>query len=152
MNTFSAGAMIRFGWDTFWKRPWFFVAVTVLIGIFSGISGHVTNVIGKPQSGTAVVVVGVGFLISFLIGLLIKMGSTHTYLKAHDNVEAVKFEDLWAPQHIVSFVIAAIFVAAIVIIGLILLVVPGIIWALRYGFVPYLVIDRGLDASSALSE
>jgi len=29
--SFTAGSAIRFGWETFKKRPWFFVGATIVI-------------------------------------------------------------------------------------------------------------------------
>jgi uncharacterized membrane protein len=47
-------------------------------------------------------------------------------------------------------VLACIITAVIVIIGIIMLIVPGIIFACRLAFVPYLVIDRKMEAMEAL--
>lgn len=149
MNTFSIGESIRFGWDAFWMRPWFFIGVSVLVCAISAIAGHFVS---SGAGAQAVIVVGSGYLISFLVNILVKMGVTNLFLKAHDAVGKVQFEDLWAPAHFVSFLIASILVVAIVIVGLILLIVPGIIFALRYSMTPFIVIDRGLDAMSALKE
>lgn len=148
MNTFSGSACVRFGWETFKKRPWFFVGITVLVAAISGISGQFTS----GYAGKTVVLIGAGFLVSFVVSLLVKMGTINVYLKAHTDAQSATFEDLWAPSRLVSFLIASVLVGAIVIVGLILLIVPGIIWTLRYSFVPYLIMDRGLNVSAALSE
>lgn len=47
-------------------------------------------------------------------------------------------------------VLACIITAVIIIIGIIMLIVPGIIFACRLAFVPYLVIDRKMEAMEAL--
>ena len=148
MNTFSASGAISSGWQTFKSRPWFFVAVTVLVGVISGITGQFT----KTGNGQTIILVGVGFVVTFVISMFVKMGTINVYLKAQQNAQAVRFEDLWAPQRAVSFILASLLVGVIVVIGLILLIVPGIMWALRYCFVPYLVMDKGLDVTAALSE
>ena len=46
--------------------------------------------------------------------------------------------------------IANIVVAVIVGLGIIMLIVPGIIFACRLAFVPYLVVDREMDVMDAL--
>jgi membrane-anchored glycerophosphoryl diester phosphodiesterase (GDPDase) len=49
-------------------------------------------------------------------------------------------------------VAANVVVGLIVGIGLIMLIVPGIIFACRLAFVPYLVIDREMELTEALNE
>ena len=151
MNTFSSGAAVSAGWKTFKSRPWFFVGVTVLVAVISGISGQVTNS-SHVGNGQTIILFGVGFVITIVISLLVKMGTINVYLKAQQDAQVVRFEDLWAPQRAVSFFLATLLVGVIVVVGLILLIVPGIMWALRYMFVPYLVMDKGLDVTSALAE
>ena len=34
---FTAGEAIRFGWETFMRRPWFFVGATLIIMLVSGL-------------------------------------------------------------------------------------------------------------------
>lgn len=128
------------------------VGVTVLTSVISGISGQLTSAVPSAPGETTVILVGAGFVISFVVSVLVKMGTINIYLKAHDNIEAAKFEDLWAPQRIVSFTLASLLVGVIVLLGMLLLVIPGIVWALRYSLVPYLVMDRGLDVGEALKE
>jgi hypothetical protein len=40
---FASGAAIRFGWETFKRRPWFFVGVTVVILLVSGLIEALTS-------------------------------------------------------------------------------------------------------------
>ena len=51
-----------------------------------------------------------------------------------------------------NIVLANLLVFAIVGIGMVLLVVPGIIFGCRLSFVPYLVMDRGLDPVAAIEK
>lgn len=48
--------------------------------------------------------------------------------------------------------LAAILTDIIIGIGLVLLIVPGIIFAVRLAFVPYLTTDKNMDAVSAIKE
>jgi uncharacterized membrane protein len=51
-----------------------------------------------------------------------------------------------------NIVLASLLVFAIVGIGMVLLIVPGIVFACRLSFVPYLVMDRGLDPVAAIEK
>ena len=51
-----------------------------------------------------------------------------------------------------SIVLANLLVFVIVGIGIVLLVVPGIVFACRLSFVPYLVMDKGMDPATAIEK
>jgi len=150
MNTFSGSACIRFGWETFKKRPWFFIGVFLVVGILSSGGRFQLN---DTNYGAATIALFIMAGIAFgVISILAKMGATQLALKAHDNAESATFGDLWAPHPFWKFVGASFVVAIIVGVGLILLIVPGIIWSLRYLFVPYLIMERKLSPFEALKE
>lgn len=151
MNTFSPGAMIRFGWETFKKRPWFFIGVFLVVSILTSSSSFKISENTQHAPGTIALFVVAGIAMA-AIQVLAKMGSTQLVLKAQENTELLTFGDLWAPHPFWKYIGASILVGIIVIIGFILLIVPGIIWALRYMFVPYLVMERKLKPFEALKE
>jgi len=151
---FSAGSCVRFGWDTFKKRPWFFIGAILLTIVVSGIASRVD---APPTTAsyvsTSLTLLGIaGALIGIVASILVKMGTIQFFLKAHDAPESAKIENLWAPHPFWTYIIASIVVGVIVVIGVILLIIPGIIWGLRYMFVPYIVMDKRLGVSAALSE
>jgi uncharacterized membrane protein len=152
MNTFSAKAMVRFGWETFKKRPWFFAGVQLIIIIISQIATEISSYADKTQTQEMLILALVGVFIGIVIQILLKMGTISFFLKAHEAPELLRVSMLWAPAYFGSYVLASIVVGLVVLVGLILLIVPGIIWALRYMFVPYLVVDRGLGYSEAMKE
>lgn len=80
-------------------------------------------------------------------------GSFYVYLRAARG-ETPEVNDLFAPfqRNYWQVVLASLLVAAIVVIGFCLLIVPGVILAVRLSFVPFLVVDEGLDALAALRE
>ncbi|OGG54886.1 hypothetical protein A3C20_03200 [Candidatus Kaiserbacteria bacterium RIFCSPHIGHO2_02_FULL_55_25] len=143
--------MLRFGWETFKKRPWFFIGVMAVIWVVSGVFSQMSSY-ANETSGAAVVFALVGVFVGVVGQLLVKMGTISFTLKAHDAPEAARFEDLWAPEKFWSYFLASILVGLIVVVGILLLIVPGIMWALRFMFVPYLIIDRKLDVSAAMRE
>lgn len=147
MNTFSIGESVRFGWDTFKKRPWFFVGVTLLLVIVSGIVSYVVEMFGKDGVPAAA-----GALVNIVFSTLVGMGTTAFYLKAYETPEAVESGALWHPNGFWRYFATTILAGVAVVIGLILLVVPGIIVAMMLIFASYIVIDRGLGPIEALQE
>lgn len=151
MNTFSTGAMLRFGWETFKKRPWFFIGITALVMILSGVASNLGSYDSHTQ-GALVVFALAGVFISIVGQTLIKMGMIAFSLKAHESPESARVRDLWAPDMFWQYLGASILVGLGVVLGLVLLIVPGIILALRWLFVQYLVIDRKLGVMDSLKE
>lgn len=154
MNTFSVGECFRFAWETFKKRPGFFVGATVFVSVISGI---IHRVFPFPSSTTPSSVLGL-VLVAAIIGLLlqafVKMGSINLLFKAHEDPASAHLSDLWYPawNTLLYYVGASILSGVIIVIGFILLIIPGIYFSLRFMFVPYFVIDKKLTPLDALKE
>jgi uncharacterized membrane protein len=146
------GGMLGFGWETFKKRGWYFAGVALFIAVVSGIASQLSAFLQQAPTGGALVIALALVFVSVVAQILIKMGSINFSLKAHDTPESVSLRDLWAPETFWNYLLASILVGLILIAGFILLVVPGVIWMLRYLFVPYLIIDRKLGVMESLRE
>jgi uncharacterized membrane protein len=146
MNTFSVGGAISFGWETFKKRAWFFVGLTLVILILTWLIGVITQYLNDT------VLTGVGTVVSMLVQTFVDLGATAILLKAHDSLESVKIQDLWHPRQYVIYFIATLLAGAAIMLGMILLIIPGIIVATMLMFVKFIVVDRNLGPIEALKE
>jgi uncharacterized membrane protein len=149
---FSTGSALRFGWETFKKRPWFFVGSTVVILLASALIDTFSGAIDATVGGSAEQPSLVATVINLGLGTLLGMGATAFYLAAHDNPEAVDLSALWHPQPFWKYLGASILYALAIVVGLVLLIVPGIIFALMFMFTTFIVIDRGLGPIEAMKE
>jgi uncharacterized membrane protein len=149
---FSTGSALRFGWETFKKRPWFFVGSTVVILLASGLIDAFSSAIDAAVGGSAEQPSVVGTVVNLGLGTLLGMGATAFYLAAHDNPDTVDLSALWHPQPFWKYLGASILYALAIVVGLVLLVVPGIILALMFMFTTFIVIDRGLGPIEAMKE
>jgi hypothetical protein len=130
---FSIGSSLRFGWETFKKRPWLFVGASFLLTLAYTIVGGISidcSVSGvdcsvPPKSPPTLI----GELVRLLVLTLIGMGATNFYLKAYDQLETVGLSSLWHPRPFLSYLAAAFLVGITIGIGFLLLIVPGIIFA-----------------------
>jgi len=159
MPTFSIGECIRFGWETFKKRPGILIGAIVLTTLIPSIPGilvpspEVMPGVPPPPPTTALLVATlVATLTSLVLGIFAAIGMTTLALRAHDDIASVKIGDLWNPQPFWRYLGAQFLVAIIIFVGLLLLVVPGIIAALGLLFVTFVVIDRGAGPINALKE
>ena len=154
MNTFSAGEMIKFGWETFKKRPWLFVAVTLAITIANSlVSRTFPGVSWTEQTGLLISTRYIaGTVINYLFQIFVAMGTIAFYLKAHDDVALAHMKDLWHPEPFVRYLGLSLLLLIILGIGFVLLIIPGIILSIMFQFAPYLVIDKGMGPIEALKE
>src|SRR5258708_6035831 len=145
---FSAGSCIRFGWDTFQKRPWFLIGAMLLYTLVVGVVSSALGEIGKVGAAVNVVTT----IVSWVLQMFAGMGMISFLLKAHDDIANVQLADFWHPQPFWYYVGACLLTFLVVIGGLILLIVPGIIFGIMYSFSTYLVIDRELRPLQAMRE
>jgi hypothetical protein len=144
-TTLSARACIRYGWETFKKRPWFFVGTTLLLTAISMI------IPGTDEYDPWSKIIAI-FIVSSLLNTFLELAAKHLALRAHDNVEGVRFKDLWRPDIYLPYLGASILVLLAVMAGFILLIIPGIIVGLGLSLTGYLVIDKGLGPVAAIKE
>ena len=147
----SAGSCYSHGWDRMWRYflELLLVIVVLFVAAFPLTWISISDEIGNYQ----------GFLPEFfalvywilLFGPL-KYGLAYAFLRASRN-ERLDTKDMLAPfGNYFNAVLANLLVMIVVGIGLVFLIVPGIILACKLAFVPYLVVDRRLDAIEAFKE
>ncbi|MEI6172767.1 MAG: hypothetical protein WCR01_03385 [Bacteroidota bacterium] len=93
-------------------------------------------------------------LFNFVYGILVLMpisyGASWVYLKAVRG-ESFRVQDIFfAYQSFGNIFLANVLVFFIVGAGMVLLIVPGIIFACKLAFVPYLVMDEKMEAVDAV--
>ena len=147
MNTFTAGSCIKFGWETFKKRAWFFIGSTALVLCALWILNMLGN--GTRDMGLLHLVIA---LIVYGLSVLIDMGMIAFFLKAHDDASSVKLADLYHARSFWNYLVAVVVVAILTVIGLVLLIVPGVILILMWAFVKFLIVERDIGAFDAMKE
>lgn len=93
---------------------------------------------------------------ALVYGLLVvapfEYGAKYLYLKAVRG-DAVEIKQIIKPfDNYLNVILANLLTGAIIIFGFFLLIIPGIIFAVKLSFVPYLVIDKGLDPVEAVKQ
>ena len=124
MHTFSIGESLRFGWETFKKRPAIFIGSAVIIAAISWFSGAIGGALDEGPAAA------LGSLVSVVISMFVGMGTIAFYLKAHDNVNQLQIADLWHPRpfwkYVGASILYALMVAAVVAPFLIAAAVVGV--------------------------
>jgi len=136
-----------------WRQMWKFFVELLLVGIISIIIG-IPNGMGAWVGDQVIVnILGIfGFIYSILIVGPVDYGVSFVHLKAARG-DKIEVQDMFeAFRNYLNAVLANILVGAIVVIGLILLIIPGIIFACKLVFTPYLVVDRKMEVVEAVKE
>ncbi len=87
----------------------------------------------------------------FLVAPL-KYGAAKVLLNIIRGGEIDMKELFYGFKDYLNIILANLLMSAIIGIGMVFLLVPGIIFACRLAFVPYLVVDKKLDAVKAVEE
>lgn len=149
MNTFSIGESLTFGWETLKKRPLMIIGAFAVAFIVSTV---ISTLLDPGKDAPLTLMTFLMGAASFIVGLMVELGLTTFSLRAHDSVETVQINDLWNPGAFFRYVIGQVAVGLIVIVGLILLIVPGIIFALMFLFTSYLIVDKHMKPFDAIKE
>ncbi len=148
MPVFSIQESIVFGWNEVKNRFFLFIGLFILT-LGSDIAGQFFL---RSWSDKAYVLAVVLFLFFLVIGLFLRLGFLRAVLDRVDGKE-VSFDRLLIEyRHVLSFLVAGFIYACAVVVGLMLLILPGIFIAVALSFFPFLMIDRNLGPFASLKE
>jgi len=145
---FSMNGAIKFGWNTMKSHFWFFMAVIIISILLNMIPDVMAGMFQESAPILAVII----NIASLVIGIIIQMGLFKIALKLCDD-EKVVISDLFSCTSLfLKYILGAIIYGLIVFAGMIILVVPGIIWAIKFQYFSYFIIDKKLGPIKALKE
>ena len=140
---------LKWGWSAFKEHFGFLVGTTIFIIGASMLFSYLTDDIN--QSGEVLPILLLNTLF-WVASTIVTMGWTKVYLKICDS-QKPEFADLFSQAPLFfKYLGASILYGLAVVGGLILLVIPGIIFALKYMFAQVLVIERGYGPIEAMKK
>jgi uncharacterized membrane protein len=143
----DVGGAISYGWRMMVDNILFFVLLflifLVVTGIFYGIGGAF---IKYPVLTTIMYVIG------FLVTVYIHMAIVNISLKIY-NEEKADFRDIFtASRFFWRFLLADILYNLMVTIGLVLCIIPGIYFGIKYHFFGYIIIEQDMGVLDSLKK
>lgn len=152
-NTLSpeVGSCYAHGWRIMWKyflELLLILIVSILISIPSGglSSGD------EMRNIFSFYIFMVSLIYMILFEWPVEMGIAYAFLKAVRS-EKLQVTDIFKVfQNYLNAVLASLLVTFIIVIGCFLLIIPGIIFACKLAFVPYLIVEHKLDAIEAIKK
>ena len=149
---FIIGDVLSFGWGVMKANLWFFVGVGIVGGIINLLPALVNNLIhfaGLPEQDVLLITLPI-MVIGWVVSFIISIGFTKialSFCDARKPTFGTLFDFygcFW------RYVGAGLLYGLIVLGGLCLLIVPGIIWAVKFSLCYYFVVDKGLGPIQAL--
>jgi len=132
---FSVGECVSYGWRAYWKNVGPLLLITLVIIVID----VVISAIGQATGNN--VVAALFSLIGWIVGLLLAFGlirATIAVTKGQKPEVAMLFEtDGFGP-----YILASILFGIAVAIGLVLCIIPGIIFAVVYHFYGYVIVEN----------
>lgn len=142
-KTFSIKEAVKFGWEITLEHIGFFVVALLGAWVLALIPQLFS---GGPNNPLRGLMTAVAFLINAGVGL----GFIKVSLKLINKEEPIAHDFYPDWKQYWPYVGATIIVGALVAIGFILLIVPGIIIALSLLFYGYFLVDKGLRPIAAI--
>ena len=145
---FSKSEAVRFGWNTTRSNLGFFIGLLIVVGMIYFIPDFIAELLKKDAPVLSFIV----DVVSWILGIIVQMGLIKIALRFCDNKRA-KLADLFSCLPLFfKYLFGLILYELIVLGGTILLIIPGIIWAIKFQFFDYFIIDKGLGPIEALKE
>ena len=166
MWQFSIKEALSFGWETFKKYPWFLIGVTLIVGVIPYVIQYLLQLpfqtaeqagfnfgssYDPNESWNPLMLIGT--LASSLVSAYLTIGVIRISLKLLDSKKP-EFADLYSAkaEEFIRYLIGSLLYGLIVIAGFILLIIPGIIFSLKYQYYSYLIVDKHLDPMEAIKQ
>jgi len=147
MQKFTVKESIQYGWKVTKGHFWFFVGLLLILGLVSFLLNFFSNLV--EDNIPVFILLNI---VSVAINTVLGMGVLFISLKFLDD-ESASYEDLLAPAHLfLRYLLASALYMLIVLVGFILFIVPGIIWAIKYGFFRFLIIEKKMGIMEALKK
>ena len=146
-KAFTIDGAIQFAWSKVKAQLGFFIGFTVLIIVLEVINGFVQSSFEDAGLG---IFFFIYLIIGIVIGVIVGLWQIRIALDVTDGNKAT-FESI---QKVIPLIgkalITQILYGVIVVIGFFLLIIPGFIWAIKYQFAIYFIVDKNMSPFEAL--
>ena len=142
--------VVRRSWDVFkahWGTLWLVIIIFAVVeSVMSGLTDAVTKQGGGILVAAAITVIGI------IVSLLLRIGLVRITLTLADDGKASLKELYLGSQYLLRYLFASILYGILVIVGFLLLLIPGIYWSLKYGQYRMLIVDKNLGVLDSFKE
>ena len=149
ITTFSIKEAFSYGWETFKKRPVFFIVFSLIIIGVNIIPGILSPILSNKELHLEILSFIVP-LLGAILSMIVSLGIINFTLRIFDN-KPTSYSSIFEKwQLVLLYFLASILYGLIIFVGFVLLIVPGIIWSIKFQFFPYFMVDRGTGIIESL--
>jgi uncharacterized membrane protein len=148
----AIGGSYGYGWQQMWKHFLYLFLIAVIVAFANAPMSmiHESEYVGTPGM-IALQILAAAY--GLLLLPVIKYGGDLLYLRCMRN-EKVEIREMFDgfQKNYLNIILANLLTFAIVGLGIVFLIIPGIILGCRLVFVSYLVMDKNLDPVAAVEK
>lgn len=149
-NSFSISAAVSYGWDAAKKHWGFLIVCIIILMATSFIPNLLSSLVAREDQPN--IVSFIIQIIGWILQMAVSLGMIGVALKLYDK-KKVEYKNLFDYfVLIIPYFLGSLIYGIIVVVGIILLIIPGIIWGIKFRFFPYFMVDKKMDPFKALSE
>jgi len=142
---FSIKESIKYGWEKTKENMELIFLITLFILIIESLTGSFNG----QEKNLYIQIIG---LVSTILMVILKIGYNKILLKIYDG-EKTKFGEIFDEYKTFwRYLGVSLLYPLTILAGLFLLIVPGVIWAVRFSFSPIIVVDTKLGPITAMKE
>ncbi|RJQ56362.1 MAG: hypothetical protein C4526_01930 [Nitrospiraceae bacterium] len=143
---FSMQEAIKFGWDAMKNNLGFLIVLLIIAFLIENLPGFIAGYARSdfPPVSYALYVTG------WLLGFVVQMGLIKISLKFCDGIKGQLDDLLSSFDILVTFVTGSVLYFLIILGGILLLIIPGVVWGVKFSLFPYFIVDKGLGPVQAL--
>ncbi|MBI4533909.1 MAG: hypothetical protein HY711_08160, partial [Candidatus Melainabacteria bacterium] len=148
---FSIDDALRFGWDTmrgnFFPLIGFLLLALLIMLVPTLLTSFCLSALGINEGWQGKII---NPSVNCIVSVIAAMGLTRIALIYCDQQKPKIGEFFSVSSLFLHYIATVVLYRGIMLAGCLLLIVPGIVWAIQFQFAEYLVVDKGLTPMDAL--
>ena len=147
MKTFSIQVAFKEGWKLFKANKKALIASTFVLMVAGAFQKAPHEALWKEGLSSALILIAV-----WVVNVILQIGWIKMLLKLIDE-EVTSVKELIEHSGLFwKYAATYILLALLVAVGLVLLIIPGVYWALKYGFAPIIIVDEHMAIRDAFKK
>lgn len=147
MKTISTKQILKTAWEHTKTHFWFLWGLFAIIGVVTIVLS--ISLDAYEENAIAVIVL---MIAQMLIGIIFQIGVCRILLNLSVGRTVEYGQLIGNSQYLVRFFLATLLYSLIVTVGTLLLLIPGIIWSLKYSQWPYLMVEKNMGVLESLKK
>ena len=147
----DVGEAISYGWEKFKQYPGQFIGLVLVVFLIQFVWSFISNLIQPDVNGIfgwlmSIALAGIGLALAFIV----EAGLWRAALGVTKGREP-SFSQLTEGTNFGPYALTAILVGLGTAVGLLLCIIPGIIWLVLTAYAPILSLEKGMSPGEAIS-